>query len=275
MIAARSRGFEWLSPAKGAISVAMLLRPRTFLRALTVAAVLSVCGAAGATEAPVKAVIELFTSQGCHSCPPADRLAGRLATRESVVMLSLPVDYWDYLGWRDTLAESAFSARQRGYARARGDRHIYTPQMVINGLEEVVGSDVMAIADAIERTSADKTVLCTPVTVHQTGGRITVAVGSHPGLSGEVILAAFARHRTVAIGAGENAESRVTYTNVVRKLTPLGRWTGAPASFAIDRTVAVPPDADDFVALLQAGHLGQPGAILGVARAPEHTVSER
>jgi hypothetical protein len=252
----------------------MLPRCRTFLRTLTVAGVMTAAGSAAAADGPVKAVIELFTSQGCHSCPPADRLAGRLAGRPGVVMLSLPVDYWDYLGWHDTLAEPAFGALQRGYARARGDRHIFTPQMVVNGLDADVGGDVMAIADAIEHTDADKRVLCTPVSARQDGGRIVVSVGSHPGLSGEVILAAFARHRTVAIGAGENADSRVTYTNVVRKLTPLGRWTGAAASFAVDRAAAMPADADDYVALLRAGHDGLPGAILGVARAPEHTARE-
>lgn len=252
----------------------MLFRSRTFLRALTVAAALAACGAAAAADAPVKAVIELFTSQGCHSCPPADRLAGRLAERDGIVMLSLPVDYWDYLGWHDTLAESAFSARQRAYARARGDRHIYTPQMVVNGLDDVVGSDVMAIADAIEHTDADKRVLCMPLTVSQAGDRIVVSVPSRPGFAGEVVLAAFARHRTVTIGAGENAQSRVTYTNVVRKLTPLGRWTGAAASFAVDRATAMPSDADDFVALLQAENDSLPGPILGVARAPERAARQ-
>jgi hypothetical protein len=248
----------------------MLLRSRTIAWVLTLAAALGSGGLAMAGEAPVKAVIELFTSQGCPSCPPADRLAGKLAERQGIVMLSLPVDYWDYLGWRDTLAESAFSARQRAYARARGDRHIYTPQMVVNGLDDVVGSDVMAIADAIEHTGADSRVLTTPLAVEEEGGRITVAVGGHPGWSGRVVLAAFARHRTVAIGSGENAASRITYTNVVRRLTPLGRWDGRPVHFAVERAAAMPVDADDFVVVLQADHDGLPGAILGVVRAPSH-----
>src|SRR5689334_8676650 len=105
-----------------------------------------------ATEAP-KAVVELFTSQGCSSCPAADAALGRLAKRDDVIALSLSVDYWDYLGWKDTLANPKFSERQRAYGKSRGDGKIYTPQVVVNGLTHVNGSDESQIGRLIEKTA--------------------------------------------------------------------------------------------------------------------------
>ena len=92
-------------------------------------------------HADPRAVVELFTSQGCSSCPPADKILGELAKDPSIVALSMPIDYWDYLGWKDTLADSRFSARQKAYSHARGDRNLYTPQMIVNGSAQVIGSD--------------------------------------------------------------------------------------------------------------------------------------
>src|ERR1700761_2418884 len=103
-------------------------------------------------HAEPRAVVELFTSQGCSSCPPADKVIGDLAKDPSVIALSMPIDYWDYLGWKDTLADSRFSARQRAYSRMRGDREVYTPQAVVNGEVHVIGSDREALDTAIEST---------------------------------------------------------------------------------------------------------------------------
>src|SRR6516165_8263095 len=104
-------------------------------------------------HADPRAVVELFTSQGCSSCPPADRILGELAKDPSVIAMSMPIDYWDYLGWKDTLADARFSARQRAYSRVRGDRDVYTPQAVINGSMHVIGSDRNSIENAISTTS--------------------------------------------------------------------------------------------------------------------------
>src|SRR5271166_6324501 len=119
-------------------------------RCLAYALVL-VCSSAlcASARAQTRAVIELFTSQGCSSCPPADKLLGELAGDASVIALSVPIDYWDYLGWKDTLASPGHSARQRAYARMRGDREVYTPQIVVNGLTHVLGSDHTAVERAI------------------------------------------------------------------------------------------------------------------------------
>src|SRR5919201_326871 len=110
--------------------------------ALGVCAIIAVIRPA---HADPKAVVELFTSQGCSSCPPADKLLGDLAKDPSVIALSMPIDYWDYLGWKDTLADSRFSARQRAYSRTRGDREVSTPQAVVNGEVHVIGSDRSSI----------------------------------------------------------------------------------------------------------------------------------
>src|ERR1700761_4768947 len=118
--------------------------------ALGVCAIVAIIRPAAAAEP--RAVVELFTSQGCSSCPPADKVIGELAKDPSVIALSMPIDYWDYLGWKDTLADSGFSARQKAYSKARGDREVYPPQAIINGSAHVVGSDRDGIENAIDMT---------------------------------------------------------------------------------------------------------------------------
>src|SRR4249920_3210275 len=119
--------------------------------------VAAMTAAAGAAEAGPRAVIELFTSQGCSSCPPADKLIAEYSRDPSIIALSLAVDYWDYLGWKDTLATSGHSNRQRAYAKARGDREVYTPQVVVDGAVHALGSDKAAIERAIRQTQAQNT----------------------------------------------------------------------------------------------------------------------
>src|ERR1700758_4333241 len=129
--------------------------------ALGVCAIVAVIRPAHATDP--RAVVELFTSQGCSSCPPADKIIGELAKDPSVIALSMPIDYWDYLGWKDTLADARFSARQKAYSRARGDREVYTPQAVINGSAHVIGSDREGIESAIGATAKTDGVMSVPV----------------------------------------------------------------------------------------------------------------
>src|SRR5215468_6463216 len=116
-----------------------------------------------------RAVVELFTSQGCSSCPPADKVIGELAKDPSIIALSMPIDYWDYLGWKDTLADSRFSARQKAYSQMCGDREVYTPQAVINGSMHVIGSDRSGIESAIFDTGRANGVMSVPVTMSQSG----------------------------------------------------------------------------------------------------------
>src|SRR6201987_2832559 len=116
-------------------------------------------------HADPRAVVELFTSQGCSSCPSADKVLGELAKDPSIIALSMPIDYWDYLGWKDTLADARFSARQKAYSRVRGDREVYTPQAVINGSTHVIGRDRAGIENAIGTTTKDDGVMSVPVTM--------------------------------------------------------------------------------------------------------------
>ncbi len=145
------------------------------------------CSAAAApASAEPRAVIELFTSQGCSSCPAADKVLGELSADPSLVTMSLAVDYWDYLGWKDTLALHGHSDRQRAYAGARGDREVYTPQVVVNGVLHVLGSDKAAIENAIAQTRRDPAVLSLPVTMTVADGKVTVNV---PAAHGEYRIA--------------------------------------------------------------------------------------
>src|SRR6201996_6803280 len=118
-------------------------------------------------HADPRAVVELFTSQGCSSCPPADKVIGELAKDPSIIALSMPIDYWDYLGWKDTLADAKFTARQKAYSKARGDREVYQPQAVVNGETHVIGSDRESIETAIGATNKTDGVMSVPVTMTQ------------------------------------------------------------------------------------------------------------
>src|SRR6185312_5183668 len=132
--------------------------------------------AAQAAGAEPRAVIELFTSQGCSSCPPADKLISELSRDPSLLTMSLAVDYWDYLGWKDTLALSGHTNRQRAYARSRGDREVYTPQAVINGVLHALGSDRSAIEHAIVQTRKEDAPLTLPVVMTMAGDKVTVNI---------------------------------------------------------------------------------------------------
>jgi hypothetical protein len=208
-------------------------------------------------------VLELFTSQGCSSCPPADRLFAKLADDPQFIVLSLPVDYWDRLGWKDTFAKHAFTERQRAYASMRGDGQVYTPQAVINGSEHANGSSRGAIDAAAETTSN----LSVPVSAERAGHDVVVSVGAPPGgseVNATIVLLPYLASREVAIGRGENAREKVTYTNIVRDIVPIGRWSGQPFTRAIAAKDF--ERYDGIVVLLQAGTPEQPGAILGAAR---------
>ncbi len=243
--------------------------------ALSAALTCAVTSAALPAFAEPRAVIELFTSQGCSSCPPADKLMGELSKDPTLVVMTLAVDYWDYLGWKDTLALHGHSNRQRAYAEARGDRAVYTPQVVVNGVAHVLGSDKAAIEGAIAQTRQDKAVLELPVTITIADGKVTVAVpaakDSHT--SGEVWLCPVTAKSTIAIGRGENHGKTVTYSNVVRRWVKLGEWKGSAQTFTIpladltDSDFAL-TDIDQLSAVVQSGVATKPGVILGAATAP-------
>lgn len=225
-------------------------------------------------QADPRAVVELFTSQGCSSCPPADKVIGDLAKDPSIIALSMPIDYWDYLGWKDTLADSRFSARQRAYSRMRGDREIYTPQAVVNGAMHVIGSDRAGIENAIGKTDRGTGVMSVPVTMSLAGKQINVSVAAskEPTIShGEVWICSIAKSVPIEISRGENRGQQITYHNVVRNLLKVGDWNGHPESWTVPLENLTSRDGvDGAVVYVQDGNREKPGAMLGAAYTSLH-----
>jgi hypothetical protein len=209
-----------------------------------------------------KVVVELFTSQGCSSCPPADKLLGELAENKNLVALSLPVDYWDYLGWHDTLAQAAFSQRQRGYSESRGGHEVFTPQVVVNGITQVVGSDRRAIESAAATAANGKSV---PVTLAKNGSTVEVNVGAGDNAPAAVWLLAISQAKPVAIGRGENHGKTIVYHNVVRGWKKLCDFSGAPVKQSVSLQDLGADDADMVAVLVQPGSVEKPGPIKGAA----------
>jgi hypothetical protein len=235
--------------------------------ALSLAIVASALLTAGIARAEPRAVIELFTSQGCSSCPPADQLAGELARDPNLVVMSLAIDYWDYLGWKDTLALAGHTNRQRAYSKARGDREVYTPQVVVNGTAHVLGSDKSAIEHAIDQTHKQPGTLALPVGLTQNGDQISVTVPaakSGPD-KGEIWLCPITRNVDVAIGRGENSGHTITYHNVVRRWIKLGDCNGTARTFTVPRSDITGAGGDAVAVVLQAGTKEAPGAMLGAS----------
>ena len=211
-----------------------------------------------AQENPV--VVELFTSQGCSSCPPADELFQRLSNRDDVIALALHVDYWDYIGWKDEYAKPAFTKRQKAYAYAGGRRTIFTPQMIVNGQEDLVGAKGMELAELIMthklapqrarlellRDGAVLTIRLAPVETPLTGPF-------------DVHLIRYDPLRRANITRGENAGRVIEYSNVASEWSVLGQWDGATD---VEMKADLPGALPAAVLVQKAG----PGAIVAAAR---------
>ena len=209
---------------------------------------------ASADSRPV--VVELFTSQGCSSCPPADALLGELSRRAGVLALGFHISYWDRLGWKDPLSSPEATARQRRYAARLTGGQVYTPQMVIDGRSDAVGSDRDAVMAALRAAKEAASPAVIPVSF--AADRRSVAIGEGSG-TGEVTLVRFVRHRTTEIAAGENGGRTAEDVNGVETLASLGTWDGTRQNFAIEP--AAP--GDGLAVLLQAPD----GRMLGAAMA--------
>ena len=214
---------------------------------------------AKAATAPV--LVELFTSQGCSSCPPADKFAARLKSMPGVHVASLNVDYWDYLGWHDTLAKPEYTQRQMDYAHDRGDNEVYTPQMVVNGAWRAVGSNSSAVESLIEKARARQPVADVSLAVDDM--EVTITLGNGAAVPEATLwLMAIAPHVEVRIERGENTGSTIAYSNVVRNLVPAGMWKGKSCVIKLPRKGIFTADCKSCLAVLQRGKVGP---VLGIA----------
>lgn len=192
---------------------------------------------ASANDKPV--VVELFTSQGCSSCPPADELLHELAEMDGVIALSLHVDYWDYLGWKDKFASPAFTKRQHNYARAMGETSVYTPQMIIDGSEHVVGSRPMKVSKMIQAHS-DKPKQV-DVLLQRNGSQVVINAASATPQEMVVYLVRYSPRETVEVRKGENRGRTLTYANVVTDWQQVEEWDGAEPLRAFAQAAGTAP----------------------------------
>ena len=200
---------------------------------------------------PRPVVVELFTSQGCSSCPPADALLGELARRTDVIALGFHISYWDGLAWKDPFSSQSSTDRQRAYSRLFHLGQVYTPQMVVDGAREMVGSDRQEVLAAVAEARPEAVA---PVAF--AADRRSVTIGTGDG-RGSVLLVRFALERTTRVAGGENARRTLQDANAVESLASLGNWDGSLLRFAIE-----PPTAGEGIAVLvQAAD----GRMLGAA----------
>jgi len=217
--------------------------------------------AAGEEEAGVRqpVVVELFTSQGCASCPPADEFLAELAAHAEVIPLALHVDYWDYIGWEDSFAKAQFTERQKNYARMVKSRMIYTPQMIVGGVDRVEGNTPDAVVKLIGKHLAERHPV--RLTVERQGDQVVIRAIAEPPLGApvEVQIVRYLPRADVAIERGENAGKTVTYHNIVTEWTKLGDW---PGTAPLEMTVPA-PGAEPVVVILQEPG---PAEVLAAAR---------
>jgi hypothetical protein len=211
--------------------------------------------AAAEPTAASPVVVELFTSQGCSSCPPADELLAELAGRPGVVALSLHVDYWDYIGWKDPYASPQHTARQQRYTESLNLRYVYTPQIVVDGRVNVVGSRRAEVLEAIETAAKrDRPIDITFVTSN--GGTVIIPEGHAPDEGATVWLAVYDREHVTEVKRGENAGRSLRNANVVRSFERLGTWSGARLEIPLDLSGARARGRDGCAVIVQRGRAG-------------------
>ncbi len=218
--------------------------------------------AAGDVVSP-KGVVELFTSQGCSSCPPADAALKSLIDEGEVVALAYHVDYWNYLGWADTLASKENTARQYAYARMLGRSGVYTPQAILNGRSHLNGADLPGIRGKLAVLEMSGKGMTVPVTAARRGDEIDIRVGEGKGKA-NVVVVYFTRQQQVNVETGENSGKTISYLHSVNDVQTIGMWDGRPASFVLPAMVLDEARNDGCAVLLQRMKDGEtPGPIIG------------
>lgn len=263
--ATNSLSCVWHPRRRSIIEIYVSSRPSISRRQfLTIGARCPAAFFASSVRAAVRPIIvELFTSQGCSTCLEADAFMEELRSIAGVIAISLHVDYWDYLGWRDTLGERVYSQRQFDYARRRGDGKVYTPQIVIDGAEHFLGGDRSSVMAAIKRAQMMAPTTWVPITLSSNDEEFAITVEPHGGaLDSTLWFMTIAPSIVVKIERGENTGHSVVYHNVVRQLLPAGMWRGGAATFRLPADSVMTSDGKACVALLQVGIVGP---VVGVA----------
>ena len=211
----------------------------------------------------IKGVVELFTSQGCSSCPPADAALQKLIGQGDVVALAYHVDYWNYLGWADTMSSKDNTARQYAYARTLGRSNVYTPQAIINGRDHMNGSDLGAInvkLDEFDRSGKGMTV---PVSATRQGDELEIKIGAGQGKA-NVVVAYFDKKQLVSVNSGENSGQQITYLHSVSDVETVGMWDGRATRLVLPASVMDKSGREGFAVLLQESTQGgDPASIIG------------
>jgi hypothetical protein len=242
------------------------LRLAAFALALSALAGPALAGQAEKRSDKPLGVVELFTSQGCNSCPPADVFFAELAAKNDVVALAYHVDYWDYLGWKDTLSRKENTERQYEYMRAFGGRSVYTPQAVINGRTHVNGANRAAVADELAGMERAGQGMRVGIRISRTGDGVMIDTGDAPSGPAEahVVIVYFDSPRTIKIGKGENGGRKLTYWNAVSDIQTTGMWHGKAQRYELPMS-EIAKKGGCAVLLQSVGKDGLPGPILGAA----------
>ncbi len=235
---------------------------RLSLTAAGIALIFGLPAAAGEFKQSPKAVLELFTSQGCSSCPAADALLEELGKRPEVIALAYHIDYWDYIGWPDTFGAKANSDRQRDYATAWGSSRIFTPQLIVNGRDGVVASRKNEVEDVLGTAALEL-----PVKLSASDDMLEIEIPAQPGLGEAVVwLVTYLDRADVEISRGENEGKTIGYTQIVTDRQVVGMWepgSGTHLKLPLSEVLAEP--ANGAVILVQQERAGLPGRILGAA----------
>ena len=209
---------------------------------------ISVSSASAESAHQPTTVVELFTSQGCSSCPPADKLLGELIEDENILGLSFSVTYWDYIGWKDIFGTADNDARQVGYRGEFNSRYVYTPQMVVGGMDHVVGSDRSGVKSLIEKQADDLEPL--PLQWSFKGDKFFVTLPKSDG-EATLWLLDIDHVADVDIQRGENTGKIITYHNIVRKIRSLGDWDGSAQEISLDLAEMLTEGRDGCVLIIQ------------------------
>lgn len=239
------------------------MRPASIAIAILLA--MAAGGVAGAAELKrPRGVIELFTSQGCSSCPPADRVLAEIAAKGEVLALGWHIDYWDYLGWKDTFGLAKATKRQKAYSASLGTPGVYTPQAIVNGQVDVVGSRGQEVMEVLDRLAGPSAGLPVPITANEEAGILRISVQPGADATGSMLwMVYFDEKRTVTPKAGENRGHALEYTNVVRDMEMIGMVGDEPLQAAFPVADLAGRGYEGCALVLQKKKAGKPGAIVG------------